>query len=468
MSNLFNNDFQSVKFLVAKGNQSFASAAGGIYPSTGNSQQLADGQLAVVSWDDNGVITKGNFLTATNGPGSAPNEVDDVRFIRLAQGTARTTDITSLDVHNGQYSIPNLVLSDVIDGTQDISFVGQVQAGGTRSAYVVGAELGGTSNIPLTEGVQMNLNMTFTSQRRTRYFGSQADDGLSLVLQTPVWSTIGLTTDAAKLDWIVQQFVYRADASSKYHRPKGRKPFIAFAIDINGGGTGTALSAISAGTPFNYITKNGVTYSYTPDAEFVNTITAAIANSVLAGTSEIGVVNLSSAGSQAHDAILLVALDESESVVMDRVQTNKVVLNVGLNEAMGGLYATTNVEKASDAVHSTGTGRFWDLEFKKLADKQIWSQQWVANNTNDLISPSPVDVAATYNVYIIESYAERKTAQYHTERVPSKTVLLIPATSGASSANTLASLNGVLAPWLLSCTSIVENDMPGTSPNIFA
>lgn len=461
MSKLLNTDLKSVKVLVSSGNQAFASAAGGIYPSSGNSHQVADGQLAMVSWDDDGFVGKGLFLTATNGPGAAPNEYDDVRYIRLVQGTSVSTDISGLNQYAGAYGDQNIVMSDVIDGRADITLIGEVQATGSRSAYVLG------NNDFLTDDSSLStINITFESRQRVQYFGAQIKDGVKISVQTPVFADISLTTDVQKRDWINQHFVYKMDGLSRYHQ-RGRKPFVAFAIDIDGGGTGTALSAITAGVPFNYITRNGTTYSYTPDTEFVNTITNVIANTALLVTSEIGVVDLSTAGAQQHDAILIVALDETNAVATDRMQPKRVLLTPSYTDFLYN-YGVTTLAEGSTPVDNTGEGRFWNIEYSKLADKQIWNQNWFKlNELSDLISQNPVSTATNYNVYLIQSYAEIATSHYHVERTPSLTILLVPATAGASEANTLTSLNGVLSPWLESCPSVIRTEMPSAAPGLF-
>lgn len=439
--------------LVASGNQSFASA-NGIYDGAGDSG-VADGQLAVISWDDAAShVAKGDFLTATNDiAGTGPNTTSDLSKIRIVQGTGNSAGYTGLNAMSNAYSEPSLIMSPVLDANQKFEFVGTAATTGRRSAFVASNVTSGVTSINPLDDTVYTLSVGFHSERRDKVFSHRGLDVEHMSVKTPTFADIGLATKADKVDWIIQRLVYQAALKSSAVNLQdlpgfGDKPFIALAIDINGGGTGTALNAVTAGTPFNFLTRNGVTYSYTPDAEFVATLTQVIANSDLLVTSEIGVVDITAAA-QAHDAILIVALDEAiGGVVRDRETRQKVRLTVGMNEALYQADRTTYLVEASTYLDANGKGRDLYIHYNSRAKKQVWSEQDFGSTITYIQSPDYIVTTANYNVFDIYSNRDRITPEGRIEIKSDLTRILVPSTAGVGEANTVTDLNAILQPWL--------------------
>jgi hypothetical protein len=449
-----NNMPQSETWLIASGNQGLAS--GTLFPASGSSSSIAAGQLGIVNWDNGSHLAKGTFLTATNNAaGTGVNTKTSVGAIKLIQGTANSANFSGLDALSNVYSEPSYIASQIIYGDDKIEFVGTASNVGRRSAFVAGAAVAGTTSIFPVDDTEFTMHVAFHSTRRNKIFGTRNTDMVTLSTLTPTFADIGLTTKASKVDWIIQNLVFdsalRSGAVNLVDYPgANNKPFVAFAVDLDGGGTGTALSAIVAGTPFNFVTKNGVTYSYTPDAQFVATITESIANSSLLTTSEIGVVDLSTAGAQLHDAILVVALDENiNGVVTDKEVRQKVRLQVSMNKAMYQASNNTYLVESSRYIDPQGVGRNLQIMYSDRAKKQVWSEQEFGTTREFLTSPDYINEAGTYNMFTIYSDRNWVTDEGRTEHRGDVTTILIPSTTaGVGSATTVTALNTVLQPWL--------------------
>lgn len=444
----------SVTTLVASGNQALATA-NGIYDGAADSG-VANGQLGVISWDDSAThIAKGDFFSATNDvAGTGPNTKADIRKIKIVQGTGNSADYSGLNANSIAHSAPSFIASKVITDKDEINFVGTAATVGRNSAFLVGADVAGTTSInPLDDSVY-RLSVGFHSTRRDKVFGTRSTDAAHLTTATPsTFSSIGLTTKADKVDWIIQRLVFEGALRSKAVNLSetgytGTKPFIALAIDLDGGGTGTAISAVAAGTPFNFVTKNGTTYSYTPNAAFVASLTEAVANTSLLTTSEIGVVDLST--TQAHDAILIVALDEGiNGVVTDHETRQKVRLRVSMNEVMYQDSNITYLAEASRYIDPQGLGRHLQLEYIDRAKKQVYTQQWFGMSNSFLQAPDYINTSGTYNVFDIYTNEDKLMPEGRVEKIPHVTKILVPATSaGVGEATTVTSLNAILTPWL--------------------
>lgn len=445
---------RSETWLVAAGNQSFAST-NGIYDTAGDTG-VADGQLAVISWDESAShLDKGDFLTATNDiAGTGPNPVSEISKIKIVQGTAYSADYSGLNANSAVYNEGALVMSQVLDGTQKFEFVGVASTTGRRSAFVASNVTSGTTSFNPGDDTVYTMSVSFHSSRRDKIFGTRSTDAAHLSVLTPTFADLGLATKAAKVDWLIQNLVFEAALRSRSvnlstNPTIGSKPFIAFAIDIDGGGTGTAISAVTAGTPFNFITRNGTTYSYTPDAEFVATLTQAVANSDLLVTSEIGVVDLSTAGSQAHDMILIVALDEIVGgVVRDREPRQKVRLRVGMNEELYQNGNITYLVEASTYLDAQGKGRDLAIAYETRAKKMVWSEQDHGHTNTFIQSADFIVESASYNVFDIVSNRDMLDYSGQIVQRPDITRILVPATAGVGEANTVTDLNAILQPWL--------------------
>lgn len=456
----------SNRFIVAKGDQSFKTS-GSLFPASGNSLSLADGQLGVVSWDKDGLVEKGSFLSATNGPGGTdPNTAASVKSIKIVQGTPWSNSIANLDWADNSIEKPAFVQSVEIKSSNPIKFVGKAAATPLLDAHVIGAAAGTAGSFITTDFTPQALRVAFESVRSNKWLGIHNQDYVYSRTPSVDYAALSLTTDAAKTDYVVQHLAYGINSRSYLTRyandeVSGDKHIIALGIDLDGG-SGTALNTVVAGTPFNFMTRNGVTYSYTPDASFVATITEAIANSDLLATSTIEVIDLSTAGAGTNDVVMLVALPEQEARVMDTEPSLVNRIHVTGDEEM----TSVNRTIASRATEGEGQGRFYELKYRFRANLQNYNRQWVGLNTTMLDKYNFVDPTQEYNVFLIESEDYRRDGVTPLEQFPARTYILVPSTDGASAANTLTDLNAILAPWLNSVSDF-QADTPATAPSLF-
>lgn len=446
-------------FIVASGNQAFPTGGDPLVPATGNAMGVANGQIAVVDADT------GLFLTAGDTAADSPR-------IKIVQGTPNSADISGLDGNSAAYSDKPYVSSYVIDSNFAITATAKAQSVQTRSAFLLGDTAANAGSITPLDLTQYKMNLTFDGRRQNKAYSSHGFDSTIAYYTTPDYTTLGTTNS---LDHLVKNVAYQLNINSAAvdHIPVkygARKPFIAFAVRVDtvAAGAGTALSALAAGTPFNFMVRNGQTLTYTPDAAFIATITEAIANSALAAGSTIEVIDLSDAGATANraEAILLVALDESgRAVVEDREPTTRVRLRVGVANQFNG--TSVSLVEASFPNEDEGTGRYWNLEYKLNAKHNVWSQEWVGLSNQLIVPPNYIDETQEYNAFIIEHHNVKPEVNDFTYTNMQRIIILVPATAGASEANTLGSLNSTLAVWLRSASKLEKVITPATAPAIF-
>lgn len=425
-----------------------------IFGDSGTDSDINDGQLGVICWDESAHLPKGTFLTAVNNnAGDGANTKTDISAIKIVQGTANSADFSGLNAYSNAYGEPSYIASRVITSDQKLEFIGTASTTGRRSAFVIGAVTSGTTSIAPADDTIYTMSVGLHSARRDKIFSHRGLDVEHMSVKTPTFADIGLSSKADKVDWIIQRLVYDAALKSKAVNLRGlpgvgNKPFIAFAIDIDGGGTGTAISGISAGTSIPFVTRNGVTHSYTADAEFVATLAQVVANSSLTTSSEIGVVDITAAA-QAHDAILVVALDEPiAGVVRDRETRQKVRLSLALNAALYQANRSTYMVEASTYLDPQGKGRDLYIHYNSRAKKSVWSEQDFGSTLNFLQSPDYIDQTLTYNVFDIYSNNDRLLPEGQVELQSDVTRILVPSSSGVGASNTITDLNAILAPWL--------------------
>lgn len=462
-ANFSTNDHpDSQVYLVSSGNQ--ALAAGSLYPASGNALGVLDGQLGLVAADDSGTVAKGTFLTAGQTVANAPR-------VQLVQGTPNSADITAVSSNSSVYSHQPVVKSRIIDSKNAVSVTGKAAAIGSRSAYVIGSAVAANA-ITAADNFDYELKITMDGRRKNKTYGVSSFDNVQ-----PSFRGLAYTTTPSivnPLDHIVKNLAYTTNLQSAAvdHMPNkygGTKPFVAFAVDVDGGVAGsTTLTAIAAGTPFDFMVRNGVTLQYTPDAEFVATITNVIANSELLTTSTIQVIDLGTAGAAAGaDTILLVALDDRMAVVEDREKTTKVRLRVGAGDLKLGNQQLGLVE-ASSADEGFGKGRLFYINYQERAEHMIWSEQVTGDPRSWLRVPSYVDPTLTYNITSIFHRDDLESTYTFNSKHPHVTHILVPATAaGVGEAATVTSLNLIVGPWLASVPNLEHTDTPAAMPAPF-
>lgn len=359
-------------FLVATGNQ--AVLATGNINGTGNTLNIYNGMLGAVSHDPNGTRLPGAML-------QAGDTFQDVTRLKVVQGTPNSANIQN--VHPMGIGHKSLVESAFIDAKEVQTVSCTKFAPATNGAVLIQGVGNSAVNTLYT------LHFDLEGQRLDLVEG---DNWMHQLYTVPAFSTA--PTNAQ--DFILQNIGLQSLTNTVNGR--GTAPFIMFGLKL-AGGSGTAFSAIAAGTTVNYATQGGVTYSYTFNTEDIASLQAATANTDIVAATTIEVLGNVTPGSAATvDALLIMTLPDPLTEASDYVyQRRYAIKNVGLN---GGL--TYTVTKASSAFEGFGYGRQCALEFNKRARRQAYSNQNEFTTMMPFVqAPSYIDESLNYSTTTI-------------------------------------------------------------------
>lgn len=453
---------KSETILVASLDSALATAGNLV---TGNTINLLDGQLGVISATHGNTIAYNDFLAAGNTLAMAP-------AIKIVQGTPFSADTTQV----GKYGIEHkaFVESALIDGRNKVTLSVQVAQQPTNDIWVLGDIAANPGSFNVQSASNYVLNIAFNSSRQDRFFSTTGVEIFSPQYVTPDYTALG-TVDP--LDHLVQNMALQVNLNSAAFQVgsearEGNKNVVAFAVNI-AGGAGTALSAFTAGATVPVMTVDGITYNIVVDEDMAASMVSAIANSVLAATSTIEVINTLTAGSAANtDSIVLMALDHKQTLLKDRFMNIKPRLFVGLDDTFNGNQILK--VRASKNYEGHGQGRKWQIQYESRPAMQHWSAQNHPNNSDFWIeAPTYIDPAGVYSAYIIESKKDDLIVNYsHRSQRPDRTIILTPATyaGGTTNATFLTSLNAVLGAWLQSVETAGNMESKigtGAAPNYF-
>lgn len=441
------NHPRSEVILVASGNQALVTT-GNITPATGNAIPIASGQLGVIN------AASGAFLAAGQTTTVAPQ-------IKIVQGTPNSANIKNQGAQ--QFRDRKYVESNVINSNFATAFSSRVCFGGIYSSWAIGDLAANSGAVSIVDDAEYRLHITFDGVRQNRYFGTSGYDGIHPSFVSPDFTTLSATYTTPR-DFLIQRSAYGVNLNSKIvdHVPNfygGVRPIVAFAIN-SAGGTGTSLTTISAaaiGTTVDFIVKDGITYSFTVDQAFKNTVNAWIASGSnnLTGASTIEVINIATAGTASGlgtDVLMLMGIDEELPAARNDLKPVKVRLRVGAEGNFNSPALAINELTYGQEIE--GSAENWFIEYDMLAAHQIHSQQKWRNNYSDLVPPEYITAGTNYTSYIIYHYDKKHGFMSQTEQLPHKTIILVECdlATGTGAATTVASLNAVLAPWLNSTT----------------
>lgn len=381
------------QFITPKGNQELR--ASGAFVGTGNSHNITDGQLGVISWDSSSSVPVGNYLAANT-------TYATVKAIKLLQGTAMSNQLQNADVWEVREK--DRVESQIIRG-ETIRSVSTVNfTPGALSVNFLGGFGAPEDNTQYAAYLESN------SQRKDRNFGDN-DDVAYVGFETPNYTSLATT---APLDHLVQNFVAAINRRSKAAvqgvgaQTKGNKDFLALAISTGAVGAGPVLNAIAIGDVLTVQTVNGVTTTIIATPQLVASIAKAINGSALLGTAKLVAVDLSTAGALAMaDAFIVLGLEESTSAYFDDIFETRVSVTVNLAE--GFLTGVNPVNVHIPAEESKGTGREVLIAFRRMAGLRTHTLQ--NNPHGDFFSRGVeyIDPAKNYAVTAIEFYDYEET-----------------------------------------------------------
>ena len=436
-------------FLVAKGNQGLPTDNSDFI--TGNAVNLGDGQIGILDVKTNKLV-KGSDVTVANYPA-----------IKLVAGTPTSADFSkNYGWHIGE--VKPFLETPIIDGSHTVQSVtaSLTPVQSNSAVYIDGVSV----PVASTATVKQNyaINILFRSVRKDRDYGNNIDK-LITSYDTPL--TLVGSTDAEKKSYVLAKLIGRINAQSKLNnlQPQwaniaAKKHVVALGINLDGTGTGTAITGIKTGDSINVMTTTNGTLAITVTAGMVQTLHNFIQKELIVSgaaypLAEIITVDVDTVNGGDIDGILLVALDHDTAVAYDDIYAVKPTIDV----TVGGFttYTTTTV---SSAIEPGGSGRLFKIAFDERAFAQYGNHQLTGFADELIKTPSYIDETKSYSAYIIDLYNKDEKFDdsiHHQTRI----WILLETTLNTSTATadagiiptitetTLVSdLNTALGPWL--------------------
>lgn len=343
--------------VVGTGNQNLA--AGALVNGT-TSLAIADNQLGVLSWDFDGTVALGTFITA--GVTAA-----NVRAIKVLQGTNASASIHTADIWG--VSEPGYVESGIIHRDLIRSVTTLVYRVPSYSAYAV-------TDIPtVTAATEYGAYVYLYGVRNDREY-SDNDEVVYETVETP--DSLSSITDPT--DWVISGMLYKfnsrsrlASVSNSAAIQRGNKNYIALGINTTGS-FGQALGTITcASTPTTIpvmksydVDGNAATTNLIANVELVKALAKVIdnqADAVTAGatitdqittSSTIEVIDPKEAG-KGVQARATITMTNVGNLATDTITVNGTALVEGTDWARGAS-TTTAATAFAAAVNSGVTG----------------------------------------------------------------------------------------------------------------
>jgi len=436
-------------FLVAKGNQGLPTDNGDFI--TGNAVNLGDGQIGILDVKTNKLV-KGSDVTVANYPA-----------IKLVAGTPTSADFSkNYGWHVGE--VKPFLETPIIDGSHTVQSVtaSLTPVQSNSAVYIDGVSVPVASTATVKQNYAVNI--LFRSVRKDRDYGNNIDK-LITSYETPL--TLVGSTDAEKKSYVLAKLIGRINAQSKLNnlQPQwaniaAKKHVIALGINLDGTGTGTAITGIKTGDSINVMSTTNGTLAITVTAGMVQTLHNFIQKELIVSgaaypLAEIITVDVDTVNGGDIDGILLVALDHDTAVAYDDIYGVKPTIDV----TVGG-FTTYTVTTVSSAIEPGGSGRLFKIAFDERAFAQYGNHQLTGFADELIKTPSYIDETKSYSAYIIDLYNKDEKFDdsiHHQTRI----WILLETTLNTSTATadagiiptitetTLVSdLNTALGPWL--------------------
>jgi len=431
MSRKRKNNLHVETILVPTGNQALRNS--GAMVGTGNSFNLTNNQLGVVSADHQGSVAYGSYLTG--GETSA-----NVKAIKVVLGTPYSSNISNADAWGLRKPVEE---SHIITAGTVRTFTGTLTKTPTYSA-----KLFTSFNAPL-DSAEYKVYAEMRSRRNDRDFGRNVDQ-VTVSYITPEYTVLPLIT--GKTSHMLQNVLYKfnlqssAISSHPTYGVTGNNPVLALGLNV-AGGSGTTLTSIECGTSIDVmnVTRDGVTstQSIVADATLVETISDWIASTGLTGASTIEVIDITDAGTAGQtgdvDAFLVMGLDQEVARAYDDIYSQKVRVDVELADAFR-VEPIFTEEDISEAFDGYGSGRQWRIRYDTRAFGNVYNLQLTGHKDNVIEIDNGLDETKSYNAHIIDFYdvGETLTTQ---EQHQKRLVILVEATCACLSATDLTTID---------------------------
>lgn len=352
------NRTQTPAEVILVGASDQALAAGALVNST-SALAIASNQLGVLSWDFEGTVALGTFITA--GVTAA-----QVNAIKILQGTAASNAIHTADpfeINDSAYVASGIIHRDMIRSISSMTYKTPVY-----SAHAV------TSIPTVTVSTEYGAYVSVNSVRNDRVF-SDNDEVAEAVVTTPA-SVSGIDGKG----YVLNNLIYNLNSQSRVvtfsnsaQVRRGNKDYVVLGINTAGTAQGQALGTITcAGTPTSfriqadYDAQGNATYTtLTANAQLVAALAKVIkaqADVVAAGTSitdqittsstvEVVDIKNASKGVQARGTV---TITNYANLATDTITVNGTALVEGTDWAAGASNAAAATSLASAINALTG------------------------------------------------------------------------------------------------------------------
>lgn len=393
-----------------------AMAKSGALVGAGAAYNINAGQLGVVSWDlDSTAEPLGDYLTGDETPST-------VRAIKVVQGTPNSGTLNAVSAF--EENDKGLVSSGIIKAEQVRSVSARLPYTGQNGAVVLSS-----FTAPANE-TEYRLYVELNSIRDDRDFGGN-DNLIHANLLTPNYTALATT---APLSHALHNLAHDLNVQSRLFG--GNRNVVVFGVDT-GGGTGTAIEAITCGTVINVITLNGVTQGVAADNAIMNTLYEIVAaGGDINGASSIFPIDITTAGAADNiDALIIMSLPHVRGAYFDNIPF--VRSNVNVRPAAGFL-ATTGLYTQLDVNADEGRGQGW----RWLIDSDNRNQLNIHTMQNRPFMEeyskgvSYIDPDALYTSYIVEYYDWEETLTTRSYD-PKTLTILLPTTVACADPDSL-------------------------------
>jgi len=216
--------------------------------ATANTLNIADGQLGVISKDENAVAGPGldTFFDQTDTP----------RRMTVVQGTPNSNNLSNVNA----FKVNDLAYlqSAILELDKIISVHERCYSMGTYDMDLLHTFAG----TPVADEA-LAMSVTLQSEKRDIEYSDKKRDEIPA---STAWD--GVATNAN--EFVNGTNAWKINADSRW--TTGTRPFVIFGINTGGNGSGTLLSGVSNGSQIPFQVQNGITHSYTVDPTFVNSL----------------------------------------------------------------------------------------------------------------------------------------------------------------------------------------------------
>lgn len=338
--------------------------------------------------------------------------------------------------------LPNkpVVKTRPIVGRNSVVFTGTGYKAPTNNVFLIGDVDGNAGAVVPADETEYRLMFSYEG-RRTDILNARNAPSSSIYFTSPDYTTLGLTAVDAR-DHLLQNIVYNGIVDSvAYHA--GSNEAIPLAIDSAGTGTGTLISALTAGASIQIANNSlGEVVTLKLTASMVASLKSAIISGggVVPNTAKIIPAVKLTAGTGASEVdMILVAVQDQAKAIYDKIAQVKTRIKVGLTK---GFNASTRKVEVSAPYEGKGLGREWKLYYNATAGLRNYNGQELSGLDGGVIKyPDTIDENVNYAVYTVLHSDVDSTSQGTLSESPLVSIILVDATDTATKTAIQTALN---------------------------